>query len=83
MMKYALNHSNKFLNYTKAFEMGMIQCLKTLAVETISLIIIYTSTTVQNVVFNFIGLVIIDQFDVMIYDALRNKTFKTCLEPDN
>ena len=50
MMKYALNHPNRFLEYHTAFQIGMFQTLTTLSVETISLVIIFTSGTVSDVV---------------------------------
>ena len=82
MMKYALNHSSKFLNYVGAFQLGMFRTLSSLAVETISFMVIFTSEDVMNTVFNFIGLVIIDRFDVYVYDAVRCVNFKQCLQPE-
>ena len=81
-MKYALNHQLKFLNFTNAFQIGLFQALTTLAVETISLMIIFTSVQVGDVVQNFIALAIIDEFDVFIYEALRSENFKTLLRPE-
>ena len=60
----------------------MFQTLTTLMVESISLVIIFTSANVSDVVQNFIALAIIDEFDVFIYDALRSETFKTLLRPE-
>lgn len=62
MMKYALNHQDKFLNWSIAVKLGLFLALTTMAVETISLIVIFTATTVQDVVFNFIALQVIDEF---------------------
>lgn len=62
MMKYALNHPDKFLNWSIAVKLGLMLALTTMAVETISLIVIFTATTVQDVVFNFIALQVIDEF---------------------
>lgn len=42
MMKYALNHPVKFLNYTIGFKLGLIRVLTSLAVESISLILIFS-----------------------------------------
>ena len=82
MMKFALNHSDLFLNYTIAFKIGLTSYLTSLAVETISLLIIWTSESVQDVVFNFIALAVIDQFDQFVYDTLRSESFKKLLEED-
>ena len=46
MMKFALNHPGLFLNYTIAFKIGLTSYLTSLAVETISLLIIWTSESV-------------------------------------
>ena len=46
MMKYALNHHMKFLNYSIAFKLGLMRTLTSLAVETISLILIFTQSNV-------------------------------------
>ena len=83
MMKYALNHHMKFLNYSTAFELGLMRVLTSLAVETISLILIFTQSDVQDVVFNFIALAVIDDFDVFVYDALRSDVFKQLLSDDH
>ena len=81
-MKFALNHADLFLNYTVAFKIGLFSTLTSLAVETISLLIIWTSATVSDVVFNFIALAVIDQFDLFVYDTLRSESFKKLLEDD-
>ena len=60
----------------------MFRTLSSLAVETISFMVIFTSEDVMNTVFNFIGLVIIDRFDVYVYDAVRCVNFKQCLQPE-
>ena len=82
MMKYALNHRHRFLNYSNAFQLGLIRLLTTASIETISLMIVFTSTTVVDVVQNFIALAIIDDFDVFIHDAVNCTNFKTLLKPE-
>ena len=59
-----------------------MQTLTTMAVESISLIIIFTSASVTDVISNFIALAIIDEFDVFIFEALRSDTFKSLLRPE-
>jgi len=46
MMKYALNHHMKFLNYSIAFKLGLLRTLTSLAVETISMVLIFTQSDV-------------------------------------
>ena len=43
MMKYALNHDKRFLNPANAFTLGLVRTLSTASVQTISLIVIFTS----------------------------------------
>ena len=62
MMKYALNHHQKFLNWSNAVKLGLMHAVTTMAVETISLIVIFTSLSVEDTVFNFIALQVIDEF---------------------
>ena len=83
MMKFALNHPQKFLWYQQAFELGLFRTLSTAAVESLSLAIVFTSATVSDVVFNFIALAVIDEFDEFVFDALRSDSFKSLLEEEN
>mmetsp|Transcript_10358 Transcript_10358/g.14003 ORF Transcript_10358/g.14003 Transcript_10358/m.14003 type:complete len:86 (-) Transcript_10358:31-288(-) len=46
MMKYALNHHMKFLNYPIAFKLGLMRTITSLAVESISMVLIFTQSTV-------------------------------------
>jgi hypothetical protein len=41
MMKYALNHHMRFLNYSNAFFIGVARSMTTLLTETISLVIVF------------------------------------------
>ena len=70
------------MNFTNAFTIGLIQTFTTMAVESISLMIIFTSDSVTDVISNFIALAIIDEFDVFIFEALRSDTFKSLLQPE-
>ena len=36
----------------------------------------------QDVVFNFIALAVIDDFDVFVYEAMRSEAFKQLLDPE-
>ena len=83
MMKYALNHEKRFLNYFNAARLGLFRTLTSAAVESISLLIVWSSPTVLDVVFNFISLAVIDEFDVFVYEALRSCTFKELLKEEN
>lgn len=66
-MKYALNHPKNFISSTKAFMMGFLQSFLTASVETINVLIILQSVTTQDIVFNFIAVAIISDFDDFVY----------------
>lgn len=83
MMKYALNHHMRFLSFTNAFWLGVTRSVTTFLVETISMIIVFQSATVTDVVFNFIALAVIDDFDIFVYESLRSSSFKSLLEEDH
>lgn len=57
--------------------------MTTFLVETISFIIVFQSASVTEVVFNFIALAVIDEFDIFVYESLRSSLFKCLLEEDN
>ena len=67
MMKYALNHPKNFISSEKAFMMGFLQSFLTASVETINVLIILQSVTTQDIVFNFIAVAIISDFDDFVY----------------
>ena len=56
--------------------------MTTLLVETISFVIVFQSDSVSNVVFNFIALAVIDDFDIFVYDSLESRSFKRLLKED-
>lgn len=68
-MKFALNHSFRFDDYTIAFFAGFMQTLSCLFIELINLFVILTSETVLDVVLNFMALAIIAEFDNSFYQA--------------
>ena len=75
-MKYAVNHRNAFLNYKKAFAMGFFQSIMTLLVESVSMLVILQSMTTKDVVFNFIAVAIISNFDDYVFNSLNNEPLK-------
>lgn len=82
MMKYALNHRNTFISPITAFCMGYLQSTLTIAVETVSLLIILQSETTQDVVFNFIAVAIISDFDNFVYNSLRSEKLKDLVQEE-
>ena len=82
-MKYALNHRHAFLEYKKAALMGFLQAFITLGVETVNMLVILQSDTTQDVVFNFIAVAIISDFDNFVFSSLRNEPLKELVDDNN
>lgn len=62
---------------------GLLQAVTTLGVESISILVIVAADTTQDIVFNFIALAIIADFDNFVYAALRGDPLKELLSGDN
>jgi len=75
-MKFALNHSYLFKSYKSAWSVGFLQSFIVMAVELVNLEIILTSQNPVDIVYNFIALAIIAEFDDFVYAALRNEPMK-------
>ena len=80
MMKYCLNHEYRFASLGTAWFVGFLQASIVLAVEFVNIIIILTSFKPTNIVFNFIALAIIAEFDNYVYESLRNESMKKLLD---
>lgn len=76
LMKYALNHRNKFSSYKNAALMGFLQAFMTIAVETVNVLVILQSNTTQDIVFNFIAVAIISDFDNFVFSSLSHEKLK-------
>lgn len=62
--------------------MGFLQATITVGVETVNVMIILQSQTTQDIVFNFIAVAIISDFDNFVYNSLRNEPLKQLVNPD-
>ena len=80
MMKYCLNHEYRFASMSTAFIVGLLQASIVFSVEFVNIIIILTSFKPTNIVFNFIALAIIAEFDNFVYESLRNESMKKLLD---
>lgn len=83
LMKYALNHPKKLLNYRQAFNIGFAQAALTLLVESVSIMVILSSQTTNDVVFNFIALAVISEFDNYVFESLRHQPLKELVNEEN
>lgn len=81
-MKFCLNHSYLFQSWKYAWLVGFLQCLIVIMVEIVNIQIILTSTNPVDIVYNFIALAIIAEFDDFVYAALRNESMKKLIEKE-
>ena len=76
MMKYVINHSYKFKNYPLAWFFGFLQSIASIGVELANIGVICAVNDTINIVFNFIALAIIAEFDNYVFISLKNESFK-------
>lgn len=81
-MKFALNHPYKFQYYQFAWLSGFLYVISTLAVELASIGIVVAAPDTIDIIFNFISLVILAQFDDYVYTSMKNESFKKLLEEE-
>jgi hypothetical protein len=81
-MKFALNHPYKFQYYQFAWLSGLLYCTSVLAVEIASIGIVVAAPDTIDIIFNFISLVILAQFDDYVYTSMKNESFKKLLEQE-
>ena len=79
-MKFACNHPYKFHSYFLAYMAGYLQFTAAMAIETASIGIVCAATDTIDIIFNFISLAILVEFDNYVYAALKNESFKELLE---
>jgi hypothetical protein len=75
-MKFALNHQYVFKSWLSAWTVGFLQTVIVILVEVVNIEIILTSTDPLNIVYNFISIAIIAEFDDFVFSALRNEPMK-------
>lgn len=79
-MKFCLNHPYMFQSYKQAWTAGFLQCTVTIMVEIVNIEIILTSLNPVDIVYNFIALAIIAEFDDFVYSSLRSESMKKLIE---
>ena len=80
MMKYSINHAYKFSSYKIAFASGFFSLTSSLIVEIANIFVICAANDTISVVFNFIALAIIAEFDRYFYMSIKNEPLKLLLE---
>ena len=81
-MKYAVNHPYKFESVFFAWLSGFLQCISCLFVELANIGVICAANDTINIVFNFIALAIIAEFDNYVFGSMKNESFKLLCEKD-
>ena len=79
-MKFALNHTYMFDNFALACFTSSLQALIVIAVELVNIEIILVSLNPLDIVYNFIALAIIAEFDDFVFAALRNEPMKMLIK---
>jgi len=76
MMKYAVNHPYKFEHFSVAWMSGFLQCMSCLSVEIANIGVICGANDTISIVFNFIALAIIAEFDNYVFNSMKNESFR-------
>ena len=70
MMKYAVNHRWKFVDYKIAFLSGFLQALTVVVVESVNFMAILTNFEIIEIVMDFLALIVIAEFDDFFFDTV-------------
>jgi hypothetical protein len=80
MMKYSVNHPYRFNSFGMAWMCGFMQMTSSLGVELSNIGVILGANDTISIVFNFIAVAIIAEFDNYVFDSLESETFKHIIE---
>lgn len=80
MMKFAVNHNYRFVHFSVAWLSGFLQYVSCLCVELANIGVICAANDTIDIVFNFIALAIIAEFDNYVYGSMKNESFKLLTE---
>lgn len=81
-MKYAVNHPYIFDNYELAYMVSWFQATSVIWVEISNVCVICVALYPIEIIFNFISVAVIAEFDNYVYESMRNECFKKILEED-
>lgn len=82
MMKFSVNHAYKFHSFSFAWLSGFLQYFGCLNVELANIGVICAANDTIDIVFNFIALAIIAEFDNYVYGSMKAESFKSLCEPE-
>jgi hypothetical protein len=79
-MKYSVNHPYKFNNFLIPWSVGFMQFASAIGVETSNIGVLCCALDPINLVFNFIALAIVAEFDNYVFQSLKNESIKVLVE---
>lgn len=79
-MKYSVNHPYKFNNFLIPWSVGFMQFVSAIGVETSNIGVLCCALDPINLVFNFIALAIVAEFDNYVFESLKNESIKVLVE---
>lgn len=82
MMKYSVNHSYKFHSFSFAWLSGFLQYIGCLNVEIANIGVICAANDTIDIVFNFIALAIIAEFDNYVFGSMKAESFKNLCDAE-
>jgi hypothetical protein len=80
MMKFSANHPYKFNMYSIAWLSGMLQTTSCLTVEIANIGVLCGANDTISIVFNFIALAIIAEFDNFVFSSMKTENMRELIE---
>ena len=81
LMKYAVNHPWKFVDYRVAYFSSFMQTNVVIIVELVNFVALITNETVLDIVMNFLALVVIADFDDFFFSATESDFADVITDP--
>jgi hypothetical protein len=82
MMKFVCNHQYKFKLYWVAWICGFCQAMSCLLVEIANIGVLNGANDTIDIVFNFIALAIITDFDNLVFSSMKGEVFRELITED-
>lgn len=83
MMKFACNHRYRFASPNLAYLTGLTQTLIIGMIELVNTMVLISAKDSLSIMLNFMGLLIISEFDNYLYASLRDEPVKKLLENES
>lgn len=82
MMKFACNHSYKFHHFWLSFICGFLQATSCLTVEAANIGVLCGANDTIDIVFNFIALAIIAEFDNYVFGSMNGEGLRELISEE-